>query len=284
MNKLFFAVLLLFTYEVFPQQYKFIYSFGEFESAAAFIINPSGIMYITDGGTNEVYSYDTTGTLLKETGGYGWEEDTFDDPVDISASSLNVYVCDKNNHRIQRYDKDLNYISQLSTRNDNNSDMQFGYPLSCTASPQGDLYILDSENKRILKFDVFGKFIQNFGGYDAGEFALQDPIKLAVSPIGYVYVLDNSGFIIFDQYGNGAAKINLDESIINFNIIFNHLTFNSNTAVYHLMLNSADKLHNKLLLTGWDEIPPVQSSLIFNNKLYLLTEKDILVFEKTGMN
>src|SRR5690606_20929107 len=130
MNKLFFAVLLLFTYEVFPQQYKFIYSFGEFESAAAFIINPSGIMYITDGGTNEVYSYDTTGTLLKETGGYGWEEDTFDDPVDISASSLNVYVCDKNNHRIQRYDKDLNYISQLITRYVMNLVMKFGFSLS----------------------------------------------------------------------------------------------------------------------------------------------------------
>lgn len=284
MKKLIYLILLFPAVDLFPQQFNFLYSFGEFESASSFIINPSGIIYITDGAANEVYSYDTTGTFLKETGGYGWEEDTFDDPVDISASSLNVYVCDKNNHRIQRYDKDLNYISQLSTRNENNFDMQFGYPLSCTASPQGDLYILDSENKRILKFDVFGKFVQNFGGYDTGEFALQDPVKLAVSPVGYVYVLDNSGFIIFDQYGNGIAKLDLDESIINFNIIFNHLTFNSEAAVYHMILNSAEKSFKEFTLVGLDAIPSLQSSLIFNNKLYLLTEKDILVFESIKSN
>ena len=52
------------------------------------------------------------------------------------------------------------------------------------------MYILDSENKRVIKFNTFGQFVQNFGGFDAGAFSLTDPRKLAVSPGNNIYVLD----------------------------------------------------------------------------------------------
>ena len=99
---------LLFITSTFCQSYNYISSFGDFSNTASFYINSAGNIYITDSGNNQVFKYDTLGNLLKETGGYGWKEDTFDDPVDIYATPLNIYVCDKNNHRIQRYDKDLN--------------------------------------------------------------------------------------------------------------------------------------------------------------------------------
>ena len=161
----------------------FIYSssIGKFKDASSFCITSAGFIYVTDSGTNEVYKLDTLGNVLKYAGGYGWDDGMFDNPSDVYANPLSVYVCDKNNHRVERFDKDLNYIWQLNTRNSDTTGQRFGYPLGCAVSRQGDLYILDSENKRIVKFDLFGNFALNFGGYDAGIYSLVNPKKIAVS-------------------------------------------------------------------------------------------------------
>jgi hypothetical protein len=263
---------------IYPQTYTYVTSFGEFSDAAAFSVSAAGIFYISDLGSDEIYKYDTLGTFIKEAGGFGWDNNSFDDPVDIFATPLNIFVSDKNNHRIQQYDKDLNYISQLATRESRNNDEVFGYPLSCAASPQGDLYILDSENNRVIKFDLFGNFIQNFGGYDAGDFSLEEPVKLAVSPVNNIYVLDKKRIVVFDQYGNGSASIQLEGSFISLNIVFNKLTVNSNSEVFISVLNSSDKVLSKLTLNGLDEKPEIRSSLIYNNRLFILSPNEILVF------
>ena len=184
--------LLFFLLQVwtFPQQYIYQGSIGKFNNASSFHINSAGFLYITDSGNNDVYKMDTLGKIIKTTGGYGWAEATFDNPLHIFATALSIYVTDKNNHRIQRFDKDLNPISSLSTRDNDDPNSRFGYPLSCVISAQGDMFILDSENKRILKFDLFGNFIQNFGGYDYGKYALNNPIAMAGDQNNNLYVVD----------------------------------------------------------------------------------------------
>ena len=273
------ALLFLFiSVNIFPQTYKFVTSFGGFNNAQSFNVSAAGFIYVTDTGTDAVYKYDTLWNYIEEDGGYGWDNNSFDDPFFVYATPLNIFVADKNNHRIVQYDKDLNFISLLSTRDGNDNDKAFGYPLSCAASPQGDLYILDSENIRILKFDLFGNFIQNFGGYDAGSYALAAPKKLAVSPINYIYVLDKDRIVVFDQYGTGAAEIKLNDSFISMNIVSSLLTVNTASEVYKLALNTSEKGMNKLTLSGPDEMPEIQASFIYNNKLYLLSQSQVLVY------
>ena len=136
----------------------------------------------------------------------------FDTPVDVFANTLNILVCDKQNHRVQAFDKDLNFISELYTRESENPDERFGYPLSCALSSMGDLYVLDSENIRVLKFDLFGNFIQNFGGFDWGIYSLNHPKRLTVNFDNSVLVLDDTLLIVYDQFGNGREKINLNKT------------------------------------------------------------------------
>ena len=129
---------------------------GKFTDASSFSYNPSGFFYVADRHTNEIFKIDTLGNIIKYIGGYGWDESNFDDPIFIFSTLLNVYVTDKNNHRIQIFDKDLNYITQLSNKNlestnKNLENSKFGYPLGCVVSSMGDFFVLDSENKRILK-------------------------------------------------------------------------------------------------------------------------------------
>ena len=98
-------ISLLFILPVHSQTFVYQGSIGSFKNASAFYITSAGYLYVTDKNSDEVYKLDTLGNKLKDTGGYGWTEATFDQPSDVFATPLNVYVSDKNNHRIQRFDK-----------------------------------------------------------------------------------------------------------------------------------------------------------------------------------
>jgi NHL repeat len=270
-------LIILFT-QIYSQDFIFQESIGQFKQAESFYINPTGFFYVTDSFTNEIYKLDTLGNVVNYEGGYGWKQSNFDDPVDVFANSLNVYVTDKNNHRIERFDKDLNYISQLYTRDNDNKSEQFGYPLAAATSNQGDLYILDSENNRVVKFDLFGNFIMNFGGYNDPKYKLNKPKSLAISPSNNIFVLDNSNLIIFDQYGNEINVISILKVFNNIRIIFNNITVTRENEILFADLQKTNTALKKVNLINFNLGEKFKSSLIFNDKLYILTDKSILVF------
>ena len=265
---------------IFAQGYLYISSIGNFKNATSFSITSGGILYVTDSNTDEVYKIDTLGNVLKDAGGYGWDNGLFDNPTDVFATPLTVYVSDKNNNRIERFDKDLNFVSLLDTHNNDNKSMRFGYPLGCSVSLQGDLYILDSENKRIIKFDLFGNYIQNFGGYDAGGYSLADPLSLAIAQNGNIFVVDKKRIIVFDQYGNGINSLKEDNNFTSIRIVFDNLTVNSQSEIYYADLAIPQLSLTKINFSGNDEVKDIVSSLIFNNKLYILTPTKIYLYQK----
>jgi len=276
--KIFPAILFFLSTTGFCQTFTFDYAFGKFKNASSFHLNSAGFVYITDSGSDVLYKYDTLGTYIDEVGGYGWKEEAFDNPVDVFATTLNVYVADKNNHRIQNFDKDLNFISQLSTRESENRDAQFGYPLACEVSTLGDLFILDSENKRVLKFDFFGNFIQNFGGMDAGSFSLSNPAHLSVSASAKTFVTDGKDIIVFDNYGNGLSKLETGLDLKGMKINFSFLTINTDSEIYFADLSVPEFELRKVNMIGLDYKPGFVTSIMQKNKIYVLTEKEILVF------
>src|SRR3990172_4329661 len=276
-----FLAIIFFSTTIFCQTYIFNYSFGKFTSASAFSITASGFIYIADDGDDSLIKLDTLGNIIKEIGGYGWSESAFDTPSDIIANSLNVYVCDKQNHRVQSFDKDLNFISELSTRERDNPEERFGYPLSCALSSMGDLYVLDSENIRVLKFDLFGNYIQNFGGFDWGIFSLKNPKKLTINSDNSILVLDDSVLVIYDQFGNGKDKINLGNTFTSLKISSGTLILNNENEIYIGSINPGENILSKLNLIGINDELKILSCSVFNNKLYVLTPNEIFVFNKS---
>jgi len=148
-------------------------------------------------------------------------------------------------------------------------------------SNQGDVFILDSENSRIIKFDIFGNFIQNFGGYDYGNYALENPKQLAVSMLNNIYVIDKNKILIFDQYGNSLGKAEGNEEFAGIRILYNWLTVNTSEKIFISNLKLQELSLNEIILSGYEVPIVIISSLVFNDKLYVLTKKNILIFNRT---
>jgi tripartite motif-containing protein 71 len=283
--------ILLFANILFPkvwnlmgQEFFYQKELGKFSDASSFSYSPSGFFYVADRHTNEIFKIDTLGNVKKYIGGYGWDESYFDDPIFIFSTLLNVYVTDKNNHRIQMFDKDLNYITQLSNQNpeqgNNNLDnIIFGYPLGCVVSTMGDFFVLDSENKRVLKFDPSGNFLLQFGGYDAGRYSLSDPKRIAITNDNKIFVLDDSSLIIFDQFGNGLLKVKLSENFSDINITYDQLVLNNSSVIYYASLGKNAFEFKKAYLSSYDNNEEIIEALITGNNLFVLTKNYILLFK-----
>jgi tripartite motif-containing protein 71 len=83
----------------------------------------------------------------------------------------------------------------------------FKEPISIALDPQGNLYVADSANHRIQKFDGQGKLISKWGGLGQGNGQLNcQPYNfcaVAVDSSGHVYVTDgnNNRVVKFDSSG-----------------------------------------------------------------------------------
>ena len=182
----------------------------QLNDAQGLSVDLSGSICISDTENNRILKYNQNGQLIKTIGGFGWEKEQFYTPVDISAgSALDVFVADYNNHRIQRYDKDLNYISSLYSDENWDENFQFAYPKSMTVSIHGDLFIIDGENIRLLKLNSFGDPEMSFGDYAEGKGRLVDPVQVSMSAKDLLYVSDARAnkIIVFDYFGNYLSEI-----------------------------------------------------------------------------
>ena len=181
---------------------------GNFKHAVSFSIDPSGNFYVLDAEINELLKLSRRGELLQSSGGYGWSQIAFDHPTDVIApNGLDVYVADEGNHRIQHFDRNLNYVSSLRFRDNEDVSQRFGYPRSVAVSRLGDLFLTDGENIRIVKIINNNTFDRAFGGQGGGEGQLQNPSRVRVSTTDLVYVQDGNVVKVFDIFGNYVRTI-----------------------------------------------------------------------------
>jgi len=67
---------------------------------------------------------------------------------------------------------------------------QLNFPTSVATDDLGNVYVLDTSNYRIEKFDRFGTFMLQCGGYGSANGQLYNPVGVAVDLAGNVFVAD----------------------------------------------------------------------------------------------
>jgi DNA-binding beta-propeller fold protein YncE len=188
----------------------------------------SSDFYFTTGKYEQVFNFDSSGTLVNQYGGFagsaGDGKFAVTDGVAVDPKTSDVYVTDDDNDRVEKFDSSGNFISQFG--GPGAADGEFSWAEGVAVDPNtSDVYVVDQKNERLEKFDSSGDFLEAWGwGVADGASALEmcasscqagisgsgpgqfdSPNGVAVDPsTGNVYVADteNDRVEVFGSGGN----------------------------------------------------------------------------------
>jgi DNA-binding beta-propeller fold protein YncE len=150
--------------------------------------------------------FDATGAFLRQWGAEGNQPGQFKEPWAVTVGPEgDVYVADTWNHRIQVFD-DQGQLKKIwgtfGEVQDPMASQELLYgPRDLVVDGEGYLYITDTGNKRVVKYDPEGNMVRAVGGAGSEEGQMQEPVGLALSPEGDLYVADtwNQRVQVFDR-------------------------------------------------------------------------------------
>ncbi len=164
-----------------------------------------GFVYVVDSANFRVQKFDMTGEFIMAWGSFGNGDGQFYFPrgIAVDQSDGSVYVVDMGNHRIQKFDTSTNVLPQLLTKWGGSPEAghassplaqeagQLRSPWGVAVGGAGDVYVTDTGNHRVEKFDREGNFITQWGGFGKGDGQFNFPYGIAIDARGSVFVVDS---------------------------------------------------------------------------------------------
>ena len=155
--------------------------------------NTNSVIYVADTSRNRIQRYSmTTGAAtgtFPRWGAAGTGNGQFNTPVGIALdSSVNVYVADSVNNRIQKFTSTGTYTTKWGTAGTGNG--QFNNPTGIAVDGSNNVYVVDRGNSRVQKFSSTGVYITKWGTAGAGNSQFSAPRHCTVDSAGNVYVAD----------------------------------------------------------------------------------------------
>ena len=140
---------------------------GQFNFPRAVAVDAEGQIYVADSGNNRVQVFNADGTFLRQWGSLckldtgegcvGGGDGQFNEPWGIAVGQDgSVYVSDTWNHRIQKFTNEGQFVSKWgvfgSTGGELGQENLFYGPRSLAIGRDGNLYVMDTGNKRVQVF------------------------------------------------------------------------------------------------------------------------------------
>jgi tripartite motif-containing protein 71 len=150
--------------------------------------------------------------FINKWGTNGTGDGQFHRPYGIDVDSAgNVWIADKNNARIQKFDSTGNFLLKFGSLGAGEGQLNFPRMVAVDKD-LNFVYVADSKNNRIQKFDINGNFVMSWGTKGTGDGQFIVPVSV---------VIDNNGDIIVNDRGN--ARVQKFDSNGNFLLKFGSL-------------------------------------------------------------
>lgn len=200
-----------------------------FERPFGVAVDHEDNIYVSEEAANRISKFARNGTFVQSVGTVGDNPGQFRSPRGLRLINNKLYICDRENDRVQVFDRELHFLECIGGRG-----TPYKWATDLVASPEGLLYIagtdisdvhvvsladfstansvhhitllcptgvcfdpthqylyvVDFNYHCVFVFTRDGAFISKFGGEGIGEGQLNFPRGIAIDEDGYVYVCD----------------------------------------------------------------------------------------------
>jgi DNA-binding beta-propeller fold protein YncE len=179
---------------------------GQFRLPDGIGADTAGNIFVADSQNNRIQKFTPDGRVLPFALAkvrWGQRPGEFKIPYDVDADALgNIFVADTENSRIQKFTPEGRFL-WMRGRNGGDGTTgagpgEFDQPRGMAIDKDGNAWIADHNNARVLKFDTDGKLLLTIGanggdgsyGDGIGEF--NSPRGICTDDKGFVYVADDA--------------------------------------------------------------------------------------------
>ena len=200
---------------------------SEFDSPTGVAVDGNGNVYVAEYYNNRIQKFDAGGAYVGQWGGPGSGNDQFVYPYGVAVDGAgNVYVADSGNDRIQKFAGDGTFLMAFGwdvvsgnvdtdfeicqsgdtckVGSPGSGDGQFSNPRGVAVDGAGNVYVADTSNNRVQKFDAGGAYLTQWGSGGSGSSQFNYPTGVAVDGAGNVYVADSNNHRIQKFDGSGS--------------------------------------------------------------------------------
>jgi DNA-binding beta-propeller fold protein YncE len=182
-----------------------------------------GNLYVADTHNHRIQEFSPTGELIRTWGSLGSGSGQFNQPRGVTVDPFgNVWVADHENHRVQKFTADGAFLGRFGSNGGDGSWGlgwgDFNSPRGLSSDAEGNIYVADDANHRVVKLSNDGVTLAQWGRDDElpgsadGEFNL--PYGTAVDRFGRLWVADTlnnrlvemtTDGVVLAKYGAGGG-------------------------------------------------------------------------------
>ena len=186
---------------------------GQFRAPKGLDLDADGNIYVADSQNHRIQVLDANGAFLRQWGEKGSGSGQLNEPWGVAVGpDGDVYVADTWNHRVQVFDAQGAYKRMWGTFGEvkdafGSGEILYG-PRDLVFDDEGNLYLSDTGNKRVVKYDKQGRMLGAAGGVGDADGQMQEPVGIGISAQGSIFVADtwNQRVQIFDKQLNFVRK------------------------------------------------------------------------------
>ena len=182
---------------------------GQFNRPHDIVFDSKGFLYINDRELNNFQKFSPDGKFISQFGEKGEEIGQYKSPYSMAMDSNDmIYVLDRGNDRVVKVATDgtvagawYSYDGPLVTANDdipkfdkkdkkdkNVKTSKYSNPEAMAIDKNGNFYLTDTGNNRIIKLDKNFKYISQFGQEGKGPGQLDHPHGIGIDSKGNIYI------------------------------------------------------------------------------------------------